>query len=156
MDLVKKMTVSEGLNARGIWCRDIIKSIWHWWKITSVGCNSLRREYRQGSWNIISRWVKLWSRWSNIKNSWWWSTWLAEIETGKRKIYLTECWLAYQTSQLEDRRSKLHSRLRRKSSAVDEFLYSVRNVEAVREQMLQIDGMFKILRCIENIILYCP
>ena len=34
-------------------------------------------------------------------------------------------------------------RLLRKSSAVDELLYSVRNVEAVREQMLPIDGAFK-------------
>ena len=28
---------------------------------------------------------------------------------------------------------------------MDELLYSVRNIEAVREQMLQIDGTFKIL-----------
>ena len=34
-------------------------------------------------------------------------------------------------------------RLLRKSNAVDELLYSVGNVEAVREQMLQIDGAFK-------------
>ena len=34
-------------------------------------------------------------------------------------------------------------RLTRKSSAMDELLYSVRNVEAVSEQMLQIDGAFK-------------
>ena len=32
-----------------------------------------------------------------------------------------------------------------KSSAVDELLYSVRNVEAVREQILQIDEVFKML-----------
>ena len=67
---------------------------------------------------------------------------LAEIEPGKRKSKPTERWLAYQTSQLEERR-KLHSRLLRKSSAVDELLYSVRNVEAVREQMFEIDGVFK-------------
>ena len=70
---------------------------------------------------------------------------LAEIEPGKRKSKPTERWLAYQTSQLEERRRKLHSRLLRKSRAVDEPLYSVRNVEAVREQMLQIDGVFKML-----------
>ena len=69
---------------------------------------------------------------------------LAEIEPGKRKSKPTERWLAYQTSQLEERR-KLHSRLLRKSSAVDELLYSVRNVEAVRDQILQIDGVFKML-----------
>ena len=58
---------------------------------------------------------------------------MTEIEAGKRKIKPTECWLAYQTSQLENRRRKLYSRLLRKSSAVDELLYSLRNVEAVRE-----------------------
>ena len=58
---------------------------------------------------------------------------MTEIEAGKRKSKPTECWLAYQTSQLEDRRRKLHSRLLRKSSAVDELLYSLRNVETVRE-----------------------
>ena len=31
----------------------------------------------------------------------------------------------------------------RKSSAVGSFLYSSRNVETVREQMLKIDAMFK-------------
>ena len=67
---------------------------------------------------------------------------LAEIEPGKIKSKPTEHWQAYQTSQSEDRRRKLHSRLLRKPSAVDELLYSVRNVEAVREQMLQIDGVF--------------
>ena len=34
-------------------------------------------------------------------------------------------------------------RVIRKSSAVDSLLYSSRNVETVREQMLQIDDMFK-------------
>ena len=34
-------------------------------------------------------------------------------------------------------------RIIRKSSAVDSLLYSSRNVETVREQMLQIDDMFK-------------
>ena len=34
-------------------------------------------------------------------------------------------------------------RIIRKSSAVDSLLYSSRNVETVREQMLQIDHMFK-------------
>ena len=70
---------------------------------------------------------------------------LAEIEPEKKKSKPTEHWQAYQTSQSEDRRMTLHSRLLRKSSAVDELLYSVRNVEAVRKQMLQIDDVFKIL-----------
>ena len=70
---------------------------------------------------------------------------LAEIGPGKRKSKPTERRLACQTSQLEQRGRKLHSRLLRKSSAVDELLYSVKNVEVVREQMLQIDRVFKML-----------
>ena len=70
---------------------------------------------------------------------------LAEIGPGKRKRKPTERWLACQTSELEEKGRKLHSRLLRKSSAVDELLYSVKNVEVVREQMLQIDGVFKML-----------
>ena len=69
---------------------------------------------------------------------------LTEIEPGKRKSKPVKRWLAYQTSQLEGRRRKLHMLLS-KSRAVDELLYSVRNVEAVREQILQIDGVFKML-----------
>ena len=48
---------------------------------------------------------------------------LAEIEPGKRKSKPTERWLAYQTSQLEERRRKLRSRVLRKLSAIDELLY---------------------------------
>ena len=40
---------------------------------------------------------------------------------------------------------KLRSRLFRKSIALDELLYSIRNVEARREHMRQINGLFKIL-----------
>ena len=58
---------------------------------------------------------------------------------GKRRSKPTKCWLDYQTSQLEEKRSKLHSRIVKKSSAVDELLYLSRNVEAVREQMIQIE-----------------
>ena len=54
-------------------------------------------------------------------------------------------WLDYQTSQLEERRSKLHSRIIKKSSAVDELLYSSRTIKAVREQIIQIDDKFKML-----------
>ena len=70
---------------------------------------------------------------------------LTEAEPGKSKSKPTECWLAYQISQLKERRRKLHSRVLRKSSAVNKLLYSVRNVVAATDQMLQIDGVFKIL-----------
>ena len=64
---------------------------------------------------------------------------------GKRRSKPFKHWLDYKTSQLEERRSKLHSRIIKKSSAVDELLYSSRNNETVREQMIQIDEKFKML-----------
>ena len=45
---------------------------------------------------------------------------------------------------MEERRIKLHLRIIKKSSAVDELLYSSRNAEAVQEWMIQIDK-FKML-----------
>ena len=64
---------------------------------------------------------------------------------GKRRSKPFKHWLDYKTSQLEERRSKLHSRIIKESSAVDELLYSSRNNETVREQMIQIDEKFKML-----------
>ena len=57
---------------------------------------------------------------------------LTEIELEKRKSKPTERWLAYWKSHSEERRKKMDTTVLRKSSAVDEFLYPVRNVEAVR------------------------
>ena len=51
--------------------------------------------------------------------------------------------MQYQVEQLQDKSKIAKRRIIRKSSAVDSLLYSSRNVETVREQMLQIDGMFK-------------
>ena len=65
---------------------------------------------------------------------------LVEIEPGKRESKPTEYWLAYQTSQKKKKKEK-----KEKLSTVDELLYSVRNIEAVREQMLQIDRVIKML-----------
>ena len=64
---------------------------------------------------------------------------------GKRRSKQTKRWLDYQTSQLEERRSKLHSRIIKKLSAVYELLYLSRNVEKIREQMTQIDDKYKML-----------
>ena len=65
----------------------------------------------------------------------------AYVENRKHKP--TPRWLNYQSDQLQERRTMLNRRIIRKSSAVDSLLYSSGNVEAVREQMLQIDHMFK-------------
>ena len=64
-------------------------------------------------------------------------------EIGKRKNKDTARWLEYQSFQLEEKRSRLYGRLIRISNAVNELLYSPRNVEVVREQILQVDDLFK-------------
>ena len=70
--------------------------------------------------------------------------WPMGEESGKRKKHIS-CWLEYQSSQLEEKRSRLYSRLIRKSNAVNDLLYSPRNVEVMREQMLQVDDLFKMV-----------
>ena len=64
---------------------------------------------------------------------------------GKRRSKPTKRWLDFQTSYLEESRNNFHSRTIKRSSAVDELLYSLRNFEAVREQMIQIDDKLKML-----------
>ena len=44
-----------------------------------------------------------------------------------------------------DEKQTVYSRLIRKSDAVNDLLYSPRNVEVVREQMLQVDDLFKMV-----------
>ena len=53
----------------------------------------------------------------------------------------TARWLEYQSSQLEEKRSRLYSRLIRKPNT-EYLLYSTGNVEVVREQMLHVDDVF--------------
>ena len=69
--------------------------------------------------------------------------WRMRGEIGKRKKKDTARWLEYQSFQLEEKRNRLYGRLIRKSNAVNELLYSPRNVEVVREQILQVDDLFK-------------
>ena len=64
-------------------------------------------------------------------------------EIGKWTNKDTARWLEYQSFQLEEKRSRLYGRLIRISNAVNELLYSPRNVEVVREQILQVDDLFK-------------
>ena len=66
-------------------------------------------------------------------------------EIGKRKKNHTARWLEYQSSQLEEKRSRNYDRLIRKSNAVNDLLYSPGNVEMAWEQMLQVDDLFKIM-----------
>ena len=71
--------------------------------------------------------------------------WPVREEIGKSKKKHTVCWLEYQSSQVEEKRSRLNSKLIRKSNAVNDLLYPPRNFEVVREQMLQVDDLFKMV-----------
>ena len=56
----------------------------------------------------------------------------------------TEKGLQYQRSVLMDRRSQLHKRLMRKSSIIDDQLYSKQNLTVVKENLGQFDDIFKL------------
>ena len=63
-------------------------------------------------------------------------------EEERRKHKPTPRWLQYHVEQLEKKRKMVERRIIRKSSAVNSSLYSSRNLETVREQMLEVDDMF--------------
>ena len=46
---------------------------------------------------------------------------------------------------VEEKRTRLYGRFIRKSNAVNDPLYSPRNLEVVRGQMLQVDDLFKMV-----------
>ena len=56
---------------------------------------------------------------------------------------------------MEERRIKLHLRIIKKSSAVDELLYSSRNAEAVQEWMIQIDKFKMLMELHKEYNSYC-
>ena len=57
----------------------------------------------------------------------------------------TEKSLQYQRSVLMDRRTQLHKRLTRKSSIIDDLLYSKQNLTALKESLGQFNDVFKLL-----------
>ena len=57
----------------------------------------------------------------------------------------TEKGLQYQRSVLMDRRSQQHKRLMKKSSIIDDLLYSKQNLTVVKENLGQFDDVFKLL-----------
>ena len=71
--------------------------------------------------------------------------WSMTEEIVKRKKKHTTRWLEYQLFQLEGKKSRLYRRLIRKSNEFNDLLYSARNFEKVKEQMLQVDDLFKMV-----------
>ena len=53
--------------------------------------------------------------------------------------------LQYQRSVLMNRRSQLHKRFIRKLSIIDDLLYSRHNLKMVKENLEQLDDVFKLL-----------
>ena len=64
---------------------------------------------------------------------------------GKRLRKLTEKGREYRLSTLENKRAKLVSRLHRKSSEIDDLMYSYQNSITVKEELAQLNSMFKML-----------
>ena len=62
----------------------------------------------------------------------------------QRTMKLTEMESQYRLEQLRESRSKLHGKLLRKSSMIDEMAYSWFNVIAIREEMDQFNDIIKL------------
>ena len=63
----------------------------------------------------------------------------------KRQVKLTEKGKEYKMALLEKRRSKLVSRVIRKSSEIDNLMYSFQKGVTVKEELQQLNDMFKML-----------
>ena len=63
----------------------------------------------------------------------------------ERQVKLTEKGREYKMALLEKKRSKLVSRVIRKSSEIDDLMYSFQNGIAVKEELQQLNDMFKML-----------
>ena len=64
---------------------------------------------------------------------------------GKRQPKMTEKGREYRLSTLENKRARLISRLLRKSSEIDDLMYSYQNSITVKEELAQLNDMFKML-----------
>ena len=64
----------------------------------------------------------------------------------KKARKYTEKRLQYPRLVLMDRRSQLHKMLMRKSSTIDDLLHSKQNLTVVKENLGQLDDVFKLLK----------
>ena len=73
-----------------------------------------------------------------------WKLDVVDDDISRRSTKLTEKGLQYRLELLRERRSKLHGKLLRKSSVVDEMAYSWVNATAIREEMDQFNDTIKL------------
>ena len=59
----------------------------------------------------------------------------------KRQVKLTEKWKEYKMALLEKKRSKLVSRVIRKSSKIEKIMYSFQNSIVVKEELQQLNDV---------------
>ena len=130
MDLVKQMSISCDLNMEGLGSQADISNQFD----TGVRSNQIddQDENNKNGNASISR-----SGSEDVVNQEY-----GKVEEERRKHKPTSHWLQYQVEQLEEKRKMVKRRIITKSSSVESLLYSSRNVETVRQQILQID-MFK-------------
>ena len=138
MDLVKQMSISCDLNMEGLGSQaDISNQFDNCVRSNQVDDRDENNKIKNAS---ISR-----SRSEDVVNHEY-----DKVDEERTKHKPTPRWLQYQVEQLQEKRKMVKRRIVRKSSAVDSLLYSSRNVGAVREQMLQIDDMFKQLMNVQK------
>ena len=63
----------------------------------------------------------------------------------RRSRTMTEKGKSFKLSTLKERREKINARLQRKSSAIEDLLFSIRNLVAVEEKLAQFNDLFKML-----------
>ena len=64
------------------------------------------------------------------------------VEAAKGKSKPTQQWVQYQLDELEKEYSSCNKKIMRKSSTIENMMYSYKNIEAVRNQMWQLDDIF--------------
>ena len=67
------------------------------------------------------------------------------LEVAKWKSKPTQRWVQYQLDGLMKKRSSYNKKIIRKSSTIEGIMYSPKNIEAVRDQMQQLDDIFKVM-----------
>ena len=65
------------------------------------------------------------------------------MKFSSRKKKMTEKVRGFQLDELERKWSYLHKKMTRKTNTVEDMLYSFKNTESVREQLQQLDDIFR-------------
>ena len=142
MNLVKNMSLHEKNAPTDIDQQTEGKSSIHKWRSMTLsqeetGASNGNR-YTE---SLLSD--QTWSKWDQADENE-----VNEVSTRRRK--LTEKSRAYRATLLEERREKIHGRMTRKSSIIEDLLFSNKNRIAVEEEPAQFNDLFKMLLSIHG------